>query len=220
MLLRTERTEQNRENTSPSTPVRVAVIGPDPITNETITAILGEHPTLIDVTGRPPDVALVADDCFLSATMRAVAEAALLSVPIVLLAADIEANALLTLASHGVVGILDRRTTGEVELIDALLRVANGESILPGPILGKLLGQLRTLQHDVLRPLGYSSIGLSAREIAILRMLAQGAETRDIARVLAYSQSTVKKAIAMITLRFNLRNRTEAVAFAIRAGVL
>lgn len=220
MRLRTGRTEQNQEVASPSSPVRVTVICPDPITNEAINAILTEHPTLIDVAGRPADVALVADDCFMSATMRAVAGAARLSVPIVLLAADIEATALLTLAGHGVVGMLDRRTTDEGELVDALLRVANGGSVVPGPILGKLLGQLRTLQHDVLRPLGYSSIGLSAREIAILRMLAQGAETRDIARVLAYSQSTVKKAIAMITLRFNLRNRTEAVAFAIRAGVL
>lgn len=62
--------------------------------------------------------------------------------------------------------------------------------------------------------------GLSGREVQILRLLADGLETKEIAAELAYSESTVKKDLHVLITRFNLRNRTQAVAFALRAGVL
>jgi DNA-binding NarL/FixJ family response regulator len=71
-----------------------------------------------------------------------------------------------------------------------------------------------------LHPLGYTGVGLSTREVEILRLLAEGRETREIADALSYSESTVKKDLHELITRFRLRNRTQAVAFAIRAGVL
>ncbi len=62
--------------------------------------------------------------------------------------------------------------------------------------------------------------GLDGREAAVLRLLADGSSTRDIAHRLSYSERTVKAVIQDITQRFGLRNRSHAVAFALRNGLI
>jgi DNA-binding NarL/FixJ family response regulator len=51
-------------------------------------------------------------------------------------------------------------------------------------------------------------------------LLADGAETAEIARRLTYSESTIKHVLHTLSARGNFRNRPHAVAFALRAGVL
>lgn len=69
-------------------------------------------------------------------------------------------------------------------------------------------------------PVGATTRGWSAREIAVLRLLAQGLSTREVARRLAYSERTIKNVVYDLTTRHGLRNRTHAVAVAVRAGVV
>jgi len=57
---------------------------------------------------------------------------------------------------------------------------------------------------------------LTAREIEVLRMLAEGTETAEIAQRLNYSERTIKNTIYAMQSRLGLRNRTHAVAFALR----
>ncbi|MGW4485067.1 response regulator transcription factor [Amycolatopsis sp. NPDC004368] len=201
------------------TEVAVTVLGPDPLTTEAIRKLLGAEGPRPAQSDRP-DVTVVIDERFSPATMRRVQAAAVLSAPIVLLTTDVREHSLLSLVSHGVAAVLDRATTTGADLADAVLASANGSAVLSPRLLGSLVAQVRGLQRDVLEPLGYTGPGLSTREVEILRMLAEGVETREIAKVLAYSESTVKKDLASIIGRFNLRNRTQAVAFALRAGVL
>ncbi|WP_326565220.1 response regulator transcription factor [Amycolatopsis rhabdoformis] len=201
------------------TEVAVAVFGPDPLTTEAIRKLLGvEAARLTDA--EPPDVTVVADDRFAPTTLRCVQAAAALGAPIVLLTTDVREHSLLSLVSHGVAAVLDRATTTGADLADAVLSSANGAAVMSPQLLGSLVAQIRGLQSNVLEPLGYTGPGLSTREVEILRMLAEGVETREIAKTLVYSESTVKKDLASIIGRFNLRNRTQAVAFALRAGVL
>ena len=61
---------------------------------------------------------------------------------------------------------------------------------------------------------------LTDRERDVLRMLGDGSDTREIARAMSYSERTVKTIIQDITHRFGLRNRSHAVAFAIRHGLI
>jgi DNA-binding NarL/FixJ family response regulator len=63
-------------------------------------------------------------------------------------------------------------------------------------------------------------LGLSEREVEVLRLLADGAETSEIARKLTYSESTIKHVQHTLSTRSKFRNRVHAVAFALRAGVL
>ena len=60
----------------------------------------------------------------------------------------------------------------------------------------------------------------SEREIAVLRLLAQGMSTREVARTLCWSERTIKNVVYDLTSRHGLRNRTHAVAVAVRAGVV
>jgi DNA-binding NarL/FixJ family response regulator len=61
---------------------------------------------------------------------------------------------------------------------------------------------------------------LSRRDIAVLCLLAEGESTADIAEALAYSESTIKNVIHDLVRHLGARNRAQAVAMAIRGGVI
>jgi DNA-binding NarL/FixJ family response regulator len=60
---------------------------------------------------------------------------------------------------------------------------------------------------------------LSQSEMILLRQLAAGCSTVEVARNMQVSERTVKYLLWRLMQRFDLRNRAHAVAFAIRAGV-
>jgi DNA-binding NarL/FixJ family response regulator len=56
--------------------------------------------------------------------------------------------------------------------------------------------------------------------VTVLKLLADGHSTSEVARALAYSERTVKTAVQQLTGRLHLRNRTHAVAYALREGLI
>jgi DNA-binding NarL/FixJ family response regulator len=69
-------------------------------------------------------------------------------------------------------------------------------------------------------PVGHPPAALSDRQIAILRLMAQGYGVDTIAAELRFSVSTIKKEIHRVTRQLGARNRTQAVAIAIRSGAV
>jgi DNA-binding NarL/FixJ family response regulator len=65
-----------------------------------------------------------------------------------------------------------------------------------------------------------SSGEFSQRELRVLGLLADGYRTSEIALELAYSERTIKHSISALTSRLQLRNRTQAVAIAVREGLI
>ncbi|SDZ07167.1 regulatory protein, luxR family [Saccharopolyspora shandongensis] len=61
---------------------------------------------------------------------------------------------------------------------------------------------------------------LTEREVDVLRLMADGWCTAEIAGGLGYSERTVKNALSSVTSRLKLRNRAHAVAYALRAGII
>jgi DNA-binding NarL/FixJ family response regulator len=61
---------------------------------------------------------------------------------------------------------------------------------------------------------------LTGRELQILEMLAQGSTNKQIARALDISDNTVRHHVNNIMDKLQVSDRTEAVAIAIRRGVL
>ena len=65
-----------------------------------------------------------------------------------------------------------------------------------------------------------TSIRLSSREAEVLRLVADGYDTSDIAEHLAYSESTIKGVLAKLMARLEARNRCHAVAIVVREGLI
>jgi DNA-binding NarL/FixJ family response regulator len=61
---------------------------------------------------------------------------------------------------------------------------------------------------------------LSQRELRVLGLLADGYRTSEIAHALSYSERSIKHSIADLTAKMQLRNRTQAVAIAVRQGLI
>ncbi|GAB3239858.1 response regulator transcription factor [Kineosporia babensis] len=120
----------------------------------------------------------------------------------------------------GLRGVLWRKQTNAARLATLLLSVSSGESDLPTVMQSRLLQELADLQRSVLAPRGITASGLEAREVQVLALMADGLGTSEIAERITYSERTVKNIISGLLTRWNLRNRTQAVAYALRSGIL
>jgi DNA-binding NarL/FixJ family response regulator len=79
---------------------------------------------------------------------------------------------------------------------------------------------VQTLPAPVKRPLHPSERELTSRELAVLRMLADGEVTRGIAEQLNYSERTVKNIVRDVLVKLECRTRAHAVALATRRGLI
>ena len=120
----------------------------------------------------------------------------------------------------GVAAVLPREGLRPARLVQAVLAVHSGAAHLPPAMQGQLLTELARMRRDVLEPNGLTMTGLGARERDVLRLLAEGLGTDEIATKLAYSERTVKYVLHGMMTRYNLNTRAHAVAYAVRAGVV
>jgi DNA-binding NarL/FixJ family response regulator len=138
----------------------------------------------------------------------------------VLVATRVDDAALVKAIEAGVVGIVKRNEATTHHLVSVIRSSARGDGAVPPDLLGRLLVQMGRLQRQVLTPRGLTFAGLAQREIDVLRLVADGYDTAEIADQLAYSERTVKNVLHDITSRMQLRNRSQAVAYAIREGLI
>jgi DNA-binding NarL/FixJ family response regulator len=139
---------------------------------------------------------------------------------VVLVLSAIDDAGLLAAVEGGASGLLRRSQATTDALVRAATSAAAGEGTVPPDLLGRLLTQVGRLHEQVLGPRGLSLTGLSKREIDVLKLVADGLSTGEIARRLSYSERTIKNVIHDVTARFDLRNRSHAVAYAMRAGLI
>jgi DNA-binding NarL/FixJ family response regulator len=137
-----------------------------------------------------------------------------------LVVARLDDAGLLAAVEAGASGLIRRSQATPQNLVAAIRTAAAGEGTLPPDLLGRLLDQVGRLQQQVLQPRGLTLAGLTDREIEVLRLLADGHDTIEVSRQLYYSERTVKNIIHNVTGRLDLRNRTHAVAYAIRQGLI
>ncbi|GCD97716.1 helix-turn-helix transcriptional regulator [Embleya hyalina] len=131
-----------------------------------------------------------------------------------------EANALQTMIECGVAAVLRRADADQDRLVHLVTAMANGEGVLPGDLLGKLLDYVGSLQRTVLDPRGLTLSTLTAREAEMLRLVSEGFDTAEIARETSYSERTVKNVLHDVATRLQLRNRAHAVGYAMRQGLI
>ena len=203
--------------------IPIHVCAPDPLSRAGITSQLRRAQGLTVVDGPLPEdvVALVVAEELDSATlgeMRSLRGRGVRRV--LLLVSRVDDRGLLAAAEAGVTGVLRRSEATPGNLAAAIRSAAAGEGTLPPDLLGRLLRQVGQLQRQVLSPRGLTFLGLSERETKVLRLLSEGLDTSEVGQKLFYSERTVKNIIHDVTSRLELRNRTHAVAYAIREGLI
>jgi DNA-binding NarL/FixJ family response regulator len=204
--------------------VRVHVHASDPVSERGIDAELRlRSDVLVTDAGRhnEADVAVIVADEVDGPTVRTVRSIQREGCArVVLVVTRLDDAGLLTAVESGASGILRRSEAASERLAETVLTAARGDGSVPPDLLGRLLEQVSRLQRQVLSPRGMSLNGFTDREVDVLRLLSEGWDTAEIATKLSYSERTVKNVIHDITVRHQLRNRSHAVAYAIRAGII
>jgi DNA-binding NarL/FixJ family response regulator len=113
----------------------------------------------------------------------------------------------------GVGAVLPHDSLTPETLVASLRAVVAGTVALPGDLLARLLTHV--MQASNLGP-----AGLNPRERSVLRLLADGMDTRGIAEDLCYSERTVKNVVHDVLTKLNCRTRAQAVALATREGAI
>ena len=101
------------------------------------------------------------------------------------------------------------------DVLKAIRTVYQGESLIQPRVAGRVLDRLGQLSRE---PLPENT--LSRREIEVLAVMATGAANKQIASDLSIGQSTVKTHIVRIFNKLGVNGRTEAVAEAVKKGII
>jgi DNA-binding NarL/FixJ family response regulator len=171
-------------------------------------------------TGTAPDIVLMDVRMPLrdgiaatSAVKRAVPD-----VKIVMLTVSDEENDLIEAIKAGAVGYL-LKTIPPHEVAAAVRAVHHGQSLISPSMASKLMAEFASIARGTADRPRLSSPHLTAREIEVLKLVAEGRANREIARKLFISENTVKNHVRNILDKLQLHSRMEAVMYAVRQGL-
>jgi NarL family two-component system response regulator LiaR len=132
---------------------------------------------------------------------------------VIMLTSFLDAEKALACIEAGAMGFLTKDIQPS-DLVDAIRAVYRGEPRLHPEVTKRLM--TRNLQPA--QPSGKEI--LTARELDVLRCLAQGMTNREIAEKLVISETTVKTHISSILSKLQVADRTQAALYAVRQGLL
>ncbi|WP_084144737.1 helix-turn-helix transcriptional regulator [Amycolatopsis jejuensis] len=208
-------------------PERVAIIANDPISGEGAAAYLR---STLQYAVLPPGEFPRAD--ILLVVVPEVREKTLLDlwrmrraaigpdIRVVLVVDRIDKVELSRLTGLGVTSVLFRGSATRERILEALT-FRRRETESDDFLAARLLETFHATESDVRYSGGFlDHHSLQPREVEILELLAQGLGTVEIADRMSYSERTIKNIISALLTRFDLRNRSHAVAYALRAGII
>jgi len=203
--------------------IAVYVHADDPISQAGVASQLRPRPevrVLDTAEAEQAKVALVVADKVTEPTLKVLRSLQRGGVRLVLVVAELDDTDLVAAVEAGVAGLVRRAEATPERMVSVIRSAAAGEGSVPPDLLGRLLDQVGRLQRQVLWPRGLTFAGLAEREIEVLKLVADGYDTSEIAHHLAYSERTVKNVLHDVTTRLQLRNRSHAVAYALREGLI
>jgi NarL family two-component system response regulator LiaR len=204
------------------TPIRVALVDDHPVITDGLKRLLSDYDDL-DVVGTAgggsagialcaelhPDVVLMdlsmPEIDGVEATRRVIA--ANPAIRVIALTGFLDEETLRGVFDAGASGYLLKTVSGD-DLAEAVRAVSKGLASLSLEVLSKL--------HLAHSPDDGHAASLTARELDVLRCLAEGATNKSIAHELSLSPGTIRVYVSSILAKLGVENRTAAARYAIR----
>ena len=212
--------------------MRVLIVDDHPVFREGVRALLETQPHIevVGVLGLGLDAATVARDSR--------ADVVLLDVSLPDIAGDEVCRQIVVAAPHARVLMLTANDTNDtirnalaagavgyvlktedpLRLINHIWAVANGETVLAGPIAQKVVRQLlESPMPSVINKNSDALLPLTERERQVFFLAAEGLRNSDIAQQLILSEETIKTHLRNIYSKLGLGNKAELRLFAVHA---
>ena len=138
-------------------------------------------------------------------------------VKVIVLTMHVDDHHVLEAIKVGASGYLTKSVTQE-ELTRAIEVVYNGDASIYPAFSKRMMSELFSLSQG--KRMKTTPLGLTEREKEILAQLCQGASNKEIAQELCITQKTVKNRLKYIFNKLNVSDRTQAVAYALRHGII
>jgi DNA-binding NarL/FixJ family response regulator len=129
--------------------------------------------------------------------------------------ADCTEDAMVSVIHAGAVGFLRKDTLSTETLASAVRAAMTGTGVVAPDLLESLLRGNGPYGIDRQPP-----ARLTDREQQVLSLIAEGHPTREVAAQLCYSERTVKNVLHDVVTKLNARTRSQAVAHAVREGLI
>ena len=143
-----------------------------------------------------------------------------LCLPVIAFSARCDEESVLAAVEAGAMGVLSKESITPETLCSTVTAALQGAGVMSPEVLGILLSGLNRVSREVLEPRGLSLSRLTTRERQVLRLIAQGHATHEVARELCYSERTVKNVLHDVVTKLGARSRSHAVADAVRQGLI
>jgi DNA-binding NarL/FixJ family response regulator len=138
------------------------------------------------------------------------------SARVLILSASGEHADVLEAVKAGATGYLVKSASRQ-ELLEAVRRVAAGDSVFTPGLAGLVLGEFRRMNEGADEP--ESENDLTGRETEILKMVAKGMSYKQIADRLVLSHRTVQNHVQNTLRKLQMHNRVELTRYAIERGL-
>ncbi|MFC0436344.1 response regulator transcription factor [Kutzneria buriramensis] len=135
---------------------------------------------------------------------------------VLVLSASGEQSDVLEAVKAGASGYLLKSASVE-ELVDAVNRTAEGAAVFTAGLAGLVLGEYRRMAAAPAGP--EPAPELTDRETEVLRLVAKGMTSRQIATKLVISHRTVENHVQSTLRKLQLHNRVELARYAIEHGL-
>lgn len=134
------------------------------------------------------------------------------SLPVLVLSASEDVQDMRAVLRLGAMGYVSKSEPAAI-MLDAIRLVLDGGVYVPPVLAGPGFdGQVASHQPD-------PALGLTARQLEVLRLIVEGKSNKEIARTLCLAHATVKVHLAAIFRALEVENRTQAAIAAERLGL-
>ena len=138
------------------------------------------------------------------------------SARVLILSASGEQDDVLEAVKAGATGYLVKSANSR-ELVDAVTRVAAGDTVFTPGLAGLVLGEFRRMLEPASKD--PATPELTERETEILKMVAKGMSYKAIAERLVISHRTVQNHVQSTLRKLQMHNRVELTRYAIEQGL-